>query len=113
MEALRQAAAANPDSDEIFATLGDVHHAAGALDLAVAAYREAARISPRSPLHLLRLGRACRMLGQLDQALVQLQQAGEIAPNDEEILREQGVNDFDPYRFDPSGERLMTDLFVD
>ncbi len=32
---------------------------------------------------------------------------------DEEILREQGVSDFAQYRFDPSSERLMTDLFVD
>ncbi|WP_339524682.1 SDR family oxidoreductase [Pseudomonas sp. EA_35y_Pfl2_R111] len=31
---------------------------------------------------------------------------------DEEILREQGQNNFEQYRFDPTG-KLMTDLFVD
>ena len=31
---------------------------------------------------------------------------------DEELLREQGVSDFEHYRYDPSG-KLMTDLFVD
>lgn len=31
---------------------------------------------------------------------------------DEEILREHGVSDFEPYRYDPSG-KLMTDLFVE
>jgi citronellol/citronellal dehydrogenase len=32
---------------------------------------------------------------------------------DEEILREQGQNEFAQYRFDPEGGNLMTDLFVD
>lgn len=32
---------------------------------------------------------------------------------DEEILREQGVSDFEHYRFDPEGGALITDLFVD
>ena len=31
---------------------------------------------------------------------------------DEEILREQGQNDFEQYRYDPAG-KLMNDLFVD
>ena len=31
---------------------------------------------------------------------------------DEEILREQGQNDFEQYRYDPAG-KLMTDLFID
>jgi NAD(P)-dependent dehydrogenase (short-subunit alcohol dehydrogenase family) len=31
---------------------------------------------------------------------------------DEDILREQGVSDFEHYRYDPAG-KLMTDLFVD
>ncbi|HUE94602.1 NAD(P)-dependent oxidoreductase [Pseudomonas sp.] len=32
---------------------------------------------------------------------------------DEEILREQGVSDFEHYRFDPQGGALIADLFVD
>ena len=32
---------------------------------------------------------------------------------DEEILREQGVSDFEQYRFDPEGGALIADLFVD
>ena len=32
---------------------------------------------------------------------------------DEDILREQGVSDFEPYRFDPAGGSLVPDLFVD
>jgi len=32
---------------------------------------------------------------------------------DEDILREQGVTDFEPYRFDPAGGSLVPDLFVD
>ncbi|RIA36289.1 citronellol/citronellal dehydrogenase [Ectopseudomonas oleovorans] len=32
---------------------------------------------------------------------------------DEDILREQGVSDFEPYRFDPTGGNLVPDLFVD
>ncbi|MBG0843261.1 SDR family oxidoreductase [Ectopseudomonas toyotomiensis] len=32
---------------------------------------------------------------------------------DEDILREQGVNDFEQYRFDPAGGSLVPDLFVD
>ncbi len=32
---------------------------------------------------------------------------------DEEILREQGVSDFEHYRFDPQGGALIPDLFVD
>ena len=32
---------------------------------------------------------------------------------DEEILREQGVSDFEQYRFDPAGGSLVPDLFVD
>jgi len=32
---------------------------------------------------------------------------------DEEILREQGVSDFEHYRFDPQGGTLIADLFVD
>lgn len=31
---------------------------------------------------------------------------------DEDILREQGVSDFEPYRFDPAGGSLVPDLFV-
>jgi citronellol/citronellal dehydrogenase len=31
---------------------------------------------------------------------------------DEEILREQGQTDFEQYRFDPQGDKLMFDLFV-
>ncbi|MFT0630928.1 SDR family oxidoreductase [Pseudomonas sihuiensis] len=32
---------------------------------------------------------------------------------DEDILREQGVTDFEQYRFDPAGGSLVPDLFVD
>ncbi|KRW62043.1 SDR family oxidoreductase [Pseudomonas sp. TTU2014-080ASC] len=32
---------------------------------------------------------------------------------DDEILAEQGVTDFDQYRYDPNGGELMTDLFVE
>lgn len=32
---------------------------------------------------------------------------------DEDILREQGVSDFEQYRFDPAGGSLVPDLFVD
>jgi citronellol/citronellal dehydrogenase len=32
---------------------------------------------------------------------------------DEDILREQGVSDFEHYRFDPSGGALIADLFVE
>ena len=32
---------------------------------------------------------------------------------DEEILREQGQNDFEHYRFDPDGGALFNDLFID
>ncbi|QNG99546.1 SDR family oxidoreductase [Pseudomonas sediminis] len=32
---------------------------------------------------------------------------------DEDILREQGASDFEPYRFDPAGGSLVPDLFVD
>lgn len=32
---------------------------------------------------------------------------------DEDILREQGVSDFEQYRFDPAGGSLIPDLFVD
>ncbi|HSX88286.1 MAG TPA: NAD(P)-dependent oxidoreductase [Pseudomonas sp.] len=32
---------------------------------------------------------------------------------DEEILREQGVSDFEHYRFDPEGGALIADLFID
>lgn len=32
---------------------------------------------------------------------------------DEEILREQGLSDFEHYRFDPEGGALIADLFVD
>lgn len=32
---------------------------------------------------------------------------------DEDILRERGVRDFEPYRFDPAGGSLVPDLFVD
>lgn len=32
---------------------------------------------------------------------------------DEDILREQGVSDFEQYRFDPAGGSLVSDLFVD
>lgn len=32
---------------------------------------------------------------------------------DEDILREQGVSDFEPYRFDPAGGSLVPDLFID
>ncbi len=32
---------------------------------------------------------------------------------DEDILREQGISDFEQYRFDPAGGSLIPDLFVD
>nr|WP_024307892.1 NAD(P)-dependent oxidoreductase [Pseudomonas sp. P818] len=32
---------------------------------------------------------------------------------DEDILREHGLTDFEPYRFDPAGGSLVPDLFVD
>jgi citronellol/citronellal dehydrogenase len=32
---------------------------------------------------------------------------------DDEILAEQGISDFEPYRYDPAGTSLLTDLFVE